>query len=975
MNTQINLFAMILVSWFLGIFSTAPALSSEERIRSDKACADVAARGLRPIAEQQTERFLGKVAEDTALCRGGDKAVAGRDSVWVDWPNYWGTGDASSKAKGWESITNLAKHLNPNGRGVDGVLMDLEYQRMELLRFNLYDNKTFKTYIKGDGKTPGPILKTWEAMRLPSSHPQFQQVTGKNGEQLCQGDLIRNRTLTGICNDIYNPAMGATNQLFARNMRFESLFPEMGANELARNRHGDRLGLLKPDPQVISRKLFTRNQSKPEACNLGQGLPDYANTAECDYKKAPFFNVLAAYWIQFMTHDWFYHLKEGQNTDARMPVGCASQKVNNVEQPLSVEEAAKLGCRPNDKVDVAFVAQKEPAPTFEHKGKTYLERAPRTTENAVTAWWDASQIYGFDELSIKRVKRDPQDAAKLQMASRGTRTNAGEKQGYLPVFNSCENTDANCVADPIHPAWKGQEAAAFADNWTVGMSFYHNLFVREHNQFVDAFRAKTKAAPQTDSGLRNPAKPDQVITYQNVSDEELYQAARLVVSAEIAKIHTIEWTTQLLYDEPLFLGMNSNWNGLLEKDSPVSRALEKIVVNHLAQAKDPTLNNQFYSVFASGAGIFGLGSHRYADRFGIIRDTFAKKDIWDIRNPEHVNGGVNHFGSPFNFPEEFPTVYRLHPLLPDLLEFRDLQNPNAINKKIPVISTFRGKATEAMTDGGLSNWALSMGRQRLGLLTLQNHAQFLQNLELPRLQTETNKIDIAALDLIRDRERGVPRFNEFRRQYGLKQLTSFDDFADKRLQPDSADYQEQKRLIGILREVYGQHPCDASKVITDAQLNDDGSAINDCLGRPNGSLVDNIEDVDTVVGWLSEFTRPHGFAISETQFHVFILNASRRLFSDRFFTSSFRPEFYTTLGVEWVSNNGPGAKQWEANPYNGHKVEISPLKRIMLRTMPELSGQLASVVNVFDPWARDKGEYYSLQWKPKADAKSDPSFK
>ena len=100
----------------------------------------------------------------------------------------------------------------------------------------------------------------------------------------------------------------------------------------------------------------------------------------------------------------------------------------------------------------------------------------------------------------------------------------------------------------------------------------------------------------------------------------------------------------------------------------------------------------------------------------------------------------------------------------------------------------------------------------------------------------------------------------------------------------------------LLREVYGQHTCDASKVITDAQLNASGKAINDCLGHPNGSMVDNVEDVDTVVGWLAESTRPHGFAISETQFVVFILNASRRLFSDRFFTSSFRPEFYSTLG-------------------------------------------------------------------------------
>lgn len=948
-------------------------LVTQEQIRADEACVKMGVKGLRPLAKQQSGRFLGKVSEDTASCRGGDKALARRDSVWVDWANYWATGDSSSKAAGWEGITKLDKHLNPDGRGVDGALMDLEYQRMELIRFNLYDNKTYESYIKGDGKTVGPVLKTWEAMRLPASHPQFQQVTSDNGAQLCKGDLIRHRNLTGICNDIYNPAMGSTHQLFARNVRFESTFPQLGVNELARNRHADRLGLLKPDPQIISRKLFTRSQENPEACNLGQGLPENAKNAQCDYKKAPFFNVLAAYWIQFMTHDWFYHLVEGHNSDEKMPVGCASQLVNNQEQPVTAEEVAKIGCRPNDKVDVAFVAQHEPAPTFEYEGKKYLSRAPRTTENNVTAWWDASQIYGFDELSLKRVKRDPNDSAKLLMIPRGKHPGAGEQFGYLPVFNSCENSDAGCVADPINPGWKGQEAAAFADNWTVGLSFYHNLFVREHNLFVDAFRAKENATPLADSGLRNPANPEQVISYKAVSNEELFQIARLVVAAEIAKIHTTEWTTQLLYDEPLNLGMNANWNGLVEKDNPVSKILEKIVVNHLAKSPEEIKANQFYSAFAAGAGIFGLGSHRYEDRPGVIRDSLAKKDIWDLRNPEHVNGGVNHFGSPFNFPEEFPTVYRLHPLLPDLLEFRELQSPNLISKKIPVISTFQHKATQAMTDGGLGNWALSMGRQRLGLLTLQNHPQFLQNLELPRLQTETNKIDIAALDLIRDRERGVPRFNEFRRQYGLTQLTSFDDFINK-WESDKEAQKEQKRLIGILREVYGQHKCDASKVITDAQFNSDGSAINDCLGHPNGSLVDNIEDVDTVVGWLAEFTRPHGYAISETQFHVFILNASRRLFSDRFFTSSFRPEFYSILGLQWVMNNGPGEKQWEANLYNGHKVQVSPLKRIMLRTMPELSEQLAGVMNVFDPWARDRGEYYSLQWKPKAGADADESF-
>ena len=149
-------------------------------------------------------------------------------------------------------------------------------------------------------------------MRLPIGHPEYESVGG-DGEQICRGDLIRFRTVTGICNDIRNPLMGSTHQPFARNVQFEATFPELGKIELAKNRHGERLGLLRPDPQVISRRVLTRTQSEPDKCRDGRGLPGYAADAHCDYKKAPFLNVLAAFWIQFMTHDWFSHLEEGHN--------------------------------------------------------------------------------------------------------------------------------------------------------------------------------------------------------------------------------------------------------------------------------------------------------------------------------------------------------------------------------------------------------------------------------------------------------------------------------------------------------------------------------------------------------------------------------------------------------------------------------------------------------------------------------------
>ncbi len=191
-----------------------------------------------------------------------------------------------------------------------------------------------------------------------------------------------------------------------------------------------------------------------------------------------------------------------------------------------------------------------------------------------------------------------------------------------------------------------------------------------------------------------------------------------------------------------------------------------------------------------------------------------------------------------------------------------------------------------------------------------------------------------------------------------------------------------------MREIYGTHTCDAGKIISKAQRNEDGTFINDCLGHPDGAVVDNIEDVDNVVGWLAEYTRPHGFAISETQFQIFIINASRRLFSDRFFTSSFRPEFYSTLGYDWVMNNGllaecpypvttqtDGSKAClEPEQVNGHTVAVSPLKRLLMRNIPELKDELMHVKNAFDPWARDRGEYYSLAWKPRPDAESDPAF-
>ena len=163
-------------------------------------------------------------------------------------------------------------------------------------------------YVEGRDGVAGPVLKVWDEMRLPPSHPSYGAVGGA-GNQLCGGELSGFATWTEPATTSAIRAMGATNELFARNVEFDATFPELGRNALARNRHGDRLGLLKPDPQRDQPRAFHARQSHPALCNAGQGLPGDATTAQCDYQAAPTFNVLGAFWIQFMTHDWFSHPK------------------------------------------------------------------------------------------------------------------------------------------------------------------------------------------------------------------------------------------------------------------------------------------------------------------------------------------------------------------------------------------------------------------------------------------------------------------------------------------------------------------------------------------------------------------------------------------------------------------------------------------------------------------------------------------
>ena len=54
--------------------------------------------------------------------------------------------------------------------------------------------------------------------------------------------------------------------------------------------------------------------------------------------------------------------------------------------------------------------------------------------------------------------------------------------------------------------------------------------------------------------------------------------------------------------------------------------------------------------------------------------------------------------------------------------------------------------------------------------------------------------DMGAVEILRARERGVPRYNEFRRQLGLNAIRSFEDLNN------------DEETVRKLKEVYGDKP-------------------------------------------------------------------------------------------------------------------------------------------------------------------------
>ena len=74
-----------------------------------------------------------------------------------------------------------------------------------------------------------------------------------------------------------------------------------------------------------------------------------------------------------------------------------------------------------------------------------------------------------------------------------------------------------------------------------GLGMMHILWAKEHNYVCDMLKQNY------------PWMTD---------DEKLFQTARLIIAAVIAKIHTLEWTTAILNNQYMPIALRSNWYGV-----------------------------------------------------------------------------------------------------------------------------------------------------------------------------------------------------------------------------------------------------------------------------------------------------------------------------------------------------------------------------------------------------------------------------
>ena len=384
---------------------------------------------------------------------------------------------------------------------------------------------------------------------------------------------------------------------------------------------------------------------------------------------------------------------------------------------------------------------------FQHDSSE--ESGDGVLHNTVTHWWDASQIYGSSAEEVEAIRIE---GGKIHL-------------------------DEN---DELDYNTNGTPRTGFGENFWVGLHVLHTIFAREHNYIIDELSA----------------------AYPSMSSDEKFGAARLCISAILAKIHTLEWTPTLLDNVVSTFALNINWYGLKNAAS------------------------MFFS----------------AEQLEPIKGTIDMYNIPSVINSE-FDTDQTMFNTSFFMTEEFVSVYRMHSLLPDEITVGD--------ESLTLNDFSFEDARNLVTIDTTKVFLKALSETPARTLSLRNYPHELYDLDIPG---KSGKVNLAEIDLTRDRERNIPRYNDARRQLLLEPYESLDDLTDN------------EEELALLKSVY-----------TD------------------------IDQVDFLVGCLVDKERPEGFAFGIVPYHIFVVMASRRLLSDRFFQEGLTADNYTPWGLSYLA--------------------------------------------------------------------------
>jgi hypothetical protein len=232
-------------------------------------------------------------------------------------------------------------------------------------------------------------------------------------------------------------------------------------------------------------------------------------------------------------------------------------------------------------------------------------------------------------------------------------------------------------------------------------------------------------------------------------------------------------------------------------------------------------------------------------------------------------------------PEDFIAAYKFHTMVPPTITVKDSNNNDVV---VDYLDTFQNST--ALRVHGLSKIVGGLGRSVCGAFQHHNYAPKMRNLRNPQHVVKQNVLsprncqkidgfDMAVTDILRDREKAIPSYNDFRRILGYNAV-------------GPANY--------VLKPA--QYFCDVAQAPSDALA----------LARLYSW---DIESVDFIVGQLGEYRSPYeGFPTTSTSgFLPFVYDRAKL---DRFFTSNFDAAHYTQWGLDRI--RGPNVL---VNPFGG----------------------------------------------------------